>query len=96
MSMRSLCRAVARYRMKVCGYERLNKKMFQKKEDKKALYHSCFAVNWRKFLDPSSKQYQSFQRVLKRQENNRRKASALMQAITDRRAARKQSKGVLN
>ena len=101
MSMRTIRRSVARYRMKECGYERMNKARFTDgPRDKggkiipgKATTRSAFAIHWKAFLNPASKEYQSWVRVMKRKENTRRKQAALMQAIADKRAARKIAKG---
>lgn len=71
MSMRQLKRSVARYRMELCGYECINKKQYRetkknKKGEERTFLKSAFALNWRKMLDPNSKQYKSFVRTKKR------------------------------
>ncbi len=79
MSLRTQKRNIARYRMQLCGYERMNKKRYlDGPRDKngniiqgKAEIRSAFGIHWRKYLDPSSKQYKSYQRVLRRVELRR-------------------------
>ena len=101
MSLRAVKRSIARFRMKECGYERMNKARFtdgprNKKGEimpGKAVTRSAFGIHWRAFLNPSSKEFQSWARVQKRKENNRRKQAALFQAIEKKRAARKIEKG---
>lgn len=101
MSMRTIRRSIARYRMRECGYERMNKARFKDgPRDRKgeilpgkAVTRSAFGIHWKAFLNPASREYQSWVRVMKRKENNRRKQAALMQAIEDKRAARKIAKG---
>lgn len=71
MSMRKWKRGIARYRMELCGYDRINKKRFReskknKKGEERTYLKSAFALNWRKILDPESKQYKSFIRMKKR------------------------------
>ena len=94
MSMRTIRRSIARYRMRECGYERMNKARFKDgPRDRKGEILPGKAVTRSAFLNPASREYQSWVRVMKRKENNRRKQAALMQAIEDKRAARKIAKG---
>lgn len=60
MSLRSLERSIARERMKRAGVERINKKrIWDNNAGKKheGGWRSYFAMNWRKYLDPTSSEY---------------------------------------
>ena len=58
--MRSLRRSIARARMEQAGVSRINKRRIW--DDKAGSKHeggfrSYFAMNWRKYLDPKTKEY---------------------------------------
>jgi len=60
MSLRSLERSIARERMKRAGVERINKKrIWDNNAGKKheGGWRSYFAMNWRKYLDPTTDEY---------------------------------------
>lgn len=60
MSMRSFARSVAHERMKRAGVERINKRrIWDGKVGAKheGSYRSYFAMNWRKYLDPTTPEY---------------------------------------
>ena len=60
MSIRSLARSIARARMQHAGVEQMNKKRFTDNSASgkriKGL-RSYFAMNWRKYLDPTTQEY---------------------------------------
>ena len=58
--MRSLKRSIARARMEQAGVSRINKRrIWDEKAGAKheGGFRSYFAMNWRKYLDPKSKEY---------------------------------------
>ena len=60
MSLRSLKRSIARERMKRAGVERINKKRIWDNDAGKKHeggWRSYFAMNWRKYLDPTTDEY---------------------------------------
>lgn len=60
MGMRSLARSVARSRMERAGVSRINKRrIWDDKGGKrhKGSYRSYFAMNWKKYLDPTTQEY---------------------------------------
>ncbi len=63
MSLRTLKRNIARNRMKQAGVERINKKRIWKNDFRKTRNGwtggnaSYFAINWRKWLDPTTAEY---------------------------------------
>lgn len=62
MGMRSLERSVARSRMQIVGVERINKRRIWDKnggKKREGRYRSFFSMYWRKFLDPSSREYKA-------------------------------------
>lgn len=71
--LRSIQRNIARNRMKVAGIDRINRRRIwdanakpKKKDDDPGAFRSYFAMNWRKYLDPSSPQYKWYKQCLAR------------------------------
>ena len=60
MGMRQLARSVARYRMKTAGAEQINKKKFIDKDPNSKKKRSYFSLSWRKYLDPTSREFAWF------------------------------------
>lgn len=71
--LRSIQRNIARNRMKVAGIDRINRRRIwdekaapKKKGDDPGAFRSYFAMNWRKYLDPSTPQYKWYKTCISR------------------------------
>lgn len=78
--LRSIQRNIARNRMKVAGIDRINRRRIwdekaapKKKGDDPGKFRSYFAMNWRKYLDPTTPQYKWYQVALTRRKKPTRK-----------------------
>lgn len=71
--LRSIQRNIARNRMKISGIDRVNRRRVwdanakpKKKGEEPGAYRSYFAMNWRKYLDPTTPQYKWYEQALSR------------------------------
>ena len=81
MSLRALKRNIARNRMQAAGIDRINRRRVwdakaapKKKGEVSGAFRSYFAMNWRKYLDPTTPQYKYAMSQMNRKRSLMRRA----------------------